>query len=279
MRRMADTFSRKGLSKSRRLSPVDGHVTFGLIQYPITPNVDQTRHRVFDLLEKIRRQKPDYVVLPEMWLGGPKTRRDRGAWAALYRRAVAQLRDWCFRHRIGVFCSAVEQEKKKFFNTAFSIDQYGRIAGRQRKIHLFRLEGETKLYRRGGKTNLFRTPQGKIGCLVCYDIRFPEVARALAVRGMTILVVCAQWPSSRRDHWLTLLKARAIENQCFVVAVNRLGRKGRLTYGGDSVVFDPWGKELRHLSRRVTTGTVRLDLGFLKKVRKRYPFLAESKYK
>src|SRR3990167_3692806 len=111
---MGERFSQKGLSMSRRLS-------LGLVQVRITADVTATKKRVFELLEKIRRKKPSAVVLPEMWLGGPKSRRDRRRWARLYRNATAGLSHWCAENRIGAFFSAVEEEGGRFFNTAFFV--------------------------------------------------------------------------------------------------------------------------------------------------------------
>lgn len=252
-------------------------INFGLVQYPITANPHQNRACVFALLGKILQFKPHYVVLPEMWLGAPTRANQRDKWAKEYKNGLEEITAWCKRTKTGVIFSQLEKKGAKYFNTATFIERDGRIKGRFRKIHLFSLAGEAKIYSAGSRVVSFESLFGRVGCIVCYDIRFPELVRMLAGQGIKVLVVCAQWPADRAKHWLSLLQARAIENQFFVVAVNRLGRKGKMTYKGDSVVFDPWGNKLLHLSGRRKTGVAEVDISRVEKIRNKYPFFRERK--
>ncbi|MBI4410916.1 MAG: hypothetical protein HY541_00330 [Deltaproteobacteria bacterium] len=248
----------------------------GLIQYAITQNPSTNLARVAHLLDRAAKRRPDYLILPEMWLGGPRTKSERPAWNVFYAGALKNLRTWCRKKGIGCFFSQVEEGKKGiFYNTAYFIEKNGRIGGRYRKIHLFSLDGESRMVRAGRGAKPFKSGNRKIGCVICYDIRFPELPRLLARLGASILIVCAQWPEVRIEHWMTLLKARAIENQFFVAATNRLGVKGKNSYGGHSVVFDPWGKCLLHLPRTKEVGFVDIDLAKVNRIRKTYPFFSD----
>ena len=124
----------------------------------------------------------------------------------------------------------------------------GRLRARYDKIHLFRPAHDPRYFQPGRRLCLFPLPDSvprlTVGVMICFDLRFPELARSLAAQGARILVVPARWPAVRDDAWRTLLKARAIENQCFVVGCNAPGREG-----GRSYVFDPFGGEV-FVSRR-----------------------------
>ncbi len=254
-------------------------VLFGLLQYPIDRNPGKTFPLVLSLLEKAKRKKPQYIVLPEMWLGGPQKRSTRQEWSVFYNQVLVDLQRWCRSNKIGCFFSQLEKSGNRYFNTAYLIERNGRIRGTYRKIHLFSLGGETKIFSAGHVIKPFQTWFGPVACIICYDIRFPELIRKLPLKKIKCLIVCAQWPAARRDHWLTLLKARAIENQCYVVGVNRLGKKEALHYVGDSVAFDPWGKIFLRLPPHRMIGFIKIDLSKIESIRQQYPFLKDKNIK
>jgi predicted amidohydrolase len=108
------------------------------------------------------------------------------------------------------------------------------------KIHPFSFGDETKFYESGNEIKLFNAFGFTITPFICYDLRFPEIFQ-VASRTATLITVAANWPCERRDHWITLLKARAIENQCYIAGVNRVGEGNGLNYSGDSMIIDPLG--------------------------------------
>ena len=112
------------------------------------------------------------------------------------------------------------------------------------KTHLFRLMNEHKYFTPGNTCDVFQTSFGRIGLVICYDIRFPELARGAALKGARILFVPAEWPYPRVSHWEFLLKARAIENQMFVVASNRVGSDKKNIFFEHSMVLDPAGETI-----------------------------------
>ena len=139
--------------------------------------------------------------------------------------------------------SMPEPHGDKVFNTAYVVDN-GRWPGIYRKLHLFSLLGEDKAFDSGDSWLLAETSIGKIGVIICYDLRFPELSRRLALEGAQVICVPAQWPKPRQEHWRTLLRARAIENQLFVVASNACGLIGKLDFFGMSMIIDPKGEVL-----------------------------------
>lgn len=114
------------------------------------------------------------------------------------------------------------------------------------KIHPFSFGEETKFYESGTKISLFKAFDFNIAPFICYDLRFPEIFQ-IASKKATLITVAANWPMERREHWITLLKARAIENQCYIAGVNRVGEGNALNYSGDSMIIDPLGNIISSL--------------------------------
>lgn len=249
-----------------------------LLQYPLARDGEINWKRVSNLLEKTSLQKPDLIILPEMGLGGPITPDERQKWALFYQKKLVQLQIWCKAKKIGCIFTQLEASRGRVYNTACCIDKQGKVKARYRKIHLFSLGGETQIYHHGKSSCVFNFEGFKLGLVVCYDIRFPELIRHLASQGVDLLIVSAQWPRIRSLHWDTLLKARAIENQFFVAAVNRLGQKGTLRFAGGSQVIGPWGDTWLHLGSGKSNGTSIISRKELENVRTNYPFLKERRW-
>ncbi|MBZ9636940.1 nitrilase-related carbon-nitrogen hydrolase [Clostridium sp. FP1] len=114
------------------------------------------------------------------------------------------------------------------------------------KIHPFSFGGEPEFYQSGNQIEFFNAFDFTIAPFICYDLRFPEVFQ-IASKPATLITVAANWPLGRREHWITLLKARAIENQCYIAGVNRVGKGNGLTYSGDSMIIDPLGNIISSL--------------------------------
>lgn len=127
-------------------------------------------------------------------------------------------------------------------NQAVVCDVRGRVLTRYAKLHPFSVVGEERQIQPGRDIALFEWGGFMVAPFICYDLRFPEVFRQAAARGATLFVVLANWPTSRVGHWVTLLAARAIENQAYVVGVNRCGADPHVAYPGRSLVIDPRGE-------------------------------------
>lgn len=215
-------------------------------------------------------KKGSLVVLPELWAGGFDYAQCRqlaaktpGLLQAL--GALAAEHDLVFA---GTLLELPDRDEKPW-NTLFIVDDTG-VIGRYRKQHLFGLWREDQFFSAGDRAEIVPTPQGDIGPLVCYDLRFPELARKHAFQGAQLLVVSAQWPMSRLDHWHILLRARAIENQSFVVGVNSCGCDGEIDFGGHSMVVAPDGKVLAEAGNAEGAVSCALALDAVQAARSRF---------
>lgn len=190
----------------------------------------------------------DLVVLPELWVTGffdfdayPKAAEPLdGPIAAALADAARTAGTWL--HGGSIIEAGPDGS---LYNTALLFDPGGRLAHIQRKVHVFGYRSrEAELLRGADTLAPVDTPFGTVGMTTCYDLRFPEVYRVLVDGGATLLVVAAAWPAARLDHWRLLARARAVENQCFLLGCNAAGRQGRAVLAGHSVVVDPWGVPL-----------------------------------
>jgi predicted amidohydrolase len=162
-------------------------------------------------------------------------------------------------------------------NMAVVYDRGGKAIARYSKIHPFSYMGEDRFFIAGERPVLFEINGIPSSVFICYDLRFPEVFRKVA-DSVHLIFVIANWPSSRVDHWKTLLRARAIENQCFVTGVNRIGRDGNaIDYPGCSSIYDPSGTELLSGNSREEFLVAEIDPSEVERVRREFPFLKDRK--
>jgi len=138
--------------------------------------------------------------------------------------------------------SAVTNRGGRIYNTAYVFDRDGACIASYDKTHLFTPMGEHDYFTPGKQLCTFTLDGVKCGLIICYDLRFPELTRTLALQDIELLFVPAEWPGVRRAHWQTLNRARAIENQIFLACCNGCGTAGETVYGGSSAIYDPWGE-------------------------------------
>lgn len=252
------------------------NLKIGFVQYAIRDFcVEQNSQTLIRQITKLIPQNPDLIVLPEIFLGGPKEKKDYPQYSSDYQSFLSTLKKIASQSDVHFYGSFIEKEKQDHYNTAAFIQPSPHKNLYYRKIHLFRYEGEHKTYSPGNTTPVWKSPWGCIAPLICYDIRFPESLRKQVVNGAKIALVTAQWPDSRIAHWLTLLRARAIENQIYVIACNRTGSKKHLRYNGHSCVISPWGDYLLNLNAQQITGVCEIDLNLVDKTRREFPFLKD----
>jgi len=162
-------------------------------------------------------------------------------------------------------------------NEAIAYHPEGIEIARYCKMHPFTLGGESKCYAAGTCPVVFDCREFRVAPFICYDLRFPEVFRKATRLGAELFVVIANWPTARIHHWTALLKARAIENQAFVVGVNRCGTDPTLTYTGGSIVVDPHGTVIADAGTEEGITVAKLDKKLLQTYRAEYPFLADMR--
>jgi omega-amidase len=161
-------------------------------------------------------------------------------------------------------------------NVAALFDPMGRLAATYVKQRVFTFAGEHESYVPGDAPVVVDIEGVRLSPFICFDLRFPELFRAVAAQ-VDAIVVIANWPAERRAHWDVLVRARAIENQCFLIAVNRTGDGGGVHYDGGSVAYGPWGEPLPGVSRTQDgPAIVSIDVERVQEIRARYPFLDDA---
>jgi omega-amidase len=166
--------------------------------------------------------------------------------------------------------SIIFNDKGKFFNRLVWAKPDGDLLTYDKK-HLFRMAGEEKIYSPGNKNITVELNGWKIRPFICYDLRFPAWTRNMKNQYDTAIFI-ANWPERRAEHWKVLLQARAVENQCYVIGVNRVGTDGNgLTYSGDSSIIDPWGDVIFQKNCRPCIYTAQLSYDLLKRCREDFP--------
>jgi len=179
-------------------------------------------------------------------------------------------------NQIQVVGSFYEKSRKKdrVYDTSFLISKSGKVLSTYRKIHLYDALGfkeSNKMVSGSRITKPVKTSIGKIGMMICYDLRFPEMARSLATAGAEVLVAPSAWVKGnmKEEHWITINKTRAIENGCYVIAPDQVGN----IYCGRSLVVDPYGKILLDMKKKQGIGFVNINLNKVKQTRKILPLL------
>ena len=211
-----------------------------------------------------------FVVLPEMWsCGFPYSRLREMAEATP--SILDALREWAVRFRMVLVGSLPEAAGDSIFNTSYVVDADGAVVGAYRKMHLFSPHGEELHFKRGERPVVCCTAVGRVGVMICYALRFPELARRLALDGAEILCVSALWPAARVDHWSLLLRGRAVENQLFVVGCNGCGDLGKMTMGGASAVIAPTGEVIAEAGAGESRLTATLRMADMEDFRRRIP--------
>ncbi len=162
-------------------------------------------------------------------------------------------------------------------NEAVIVNPHGTETLRYAKIHPFSFGKEGEFYSGGNAIKTFKWQGFVVAPFICYDLRFPEVFRLAVQRGAQLFPVIANWPAAREEHWITLLKARAIENQAYVVGVNRCGADLKLEYSGRSIVLDPRGEVLADAGNEQCVISADVNVEVVKKWRAEFPALHDMR--
>ena len=176
-----------------------------------------------------------------------------------------------------IIAGIIEHRSGKYFNTLIHIEKNKKLKNHYHKIHPFSFSDEDKYFNAGDKPIVTEINGWKTGLSICYDLRFPELYRIYAKENVHLNLVIANWPDTRIEHWSTLLKARAIENQCFVAGVNRVGKDPKLNYVGFSSVYDPMGKEIVAVENEERIIFAEIEKTEVEDVRSKLPFLDDIK--
>ena len=233
------------------------------------------------LEEKINSLKgsTELVILPEMFSTGFSMNPERLA-ETMDGLSVAWMKRLSLENKLILTGSLIIKEDTKYYNRLIWMMPNGSF-GTYDKRHLFAYSGEDKHYTPGNKRLITSVKGFKINVQVCYDLRFPVWARQTILEEThaeyDVLLFVANWPERRSHAWKTLLCARAIENQCYVIGVNRVGVDGNeIKYSGNSLVIDPLGEVLYHMADEEDIFTITLQKEKLDEMRKKFPFLGDA---
>ena len=223
---------------------------------------DENFARAEQMIKTAAEDHPDVMVLPETWNTGffpsenlADVSDDNG------QRVCRQIGALAREFKVNIVAGSVSNRRGgQIFNTAYVFDRAGDAIASYDKTHLFSPMGEDKYYAQGDHLCRFELDGVPCALIICYDVRFPELTRKLAVSGTDVLFMVSQWPDVRADHLRTLLRARAIENQMFVCGCNSCGHFDDTKYGGGSVLIDPWGKVLAEAGKDEQIISYDLDL-------------------
>ncbi len=252
--------------------------------------VEETQEKVSRLLDVAGERGSDLVVLPEVWTGLSYSESD------LYRETAETipgpstdlLAEKAKAYGMHVVGSIYERGNDAYYNAAPLIDPQGDIVGKYLKTHLFDAPDRTDIrkgiresdkVRAGDELPVFDTKIGKIGVSVCSDLRFPEVYRVLSLKGAQVIVCASAFLSPRFDHWEFFMRARAAENQAFVVASGQYGvePKSGIGFVGRSMIVDPWGVVIATAPDTECCITSTIDLDFIDEIRGRYPLMDQRR--
>ncbi|WP_137936794.1 amidohydrolase [Chitinivorax sp. B] len=234
--------------------------------------IDDNLGRMSEQLHAV--QGSQLIVLPEMFTTG-FSMRPTGIAETMDGKAVAWLRETAQAKQADVVGSVAIEEDGRYFNRLIWAKPDGSLRTYDKK-HLFSFAGEHDHYTPGSEPLIVELNGWRIATFICYDLRFPVWSRNLQAKYDLALYI-ASWPERRARHWQALLPARAIENQSYVVGVNRVGTDGNgIRYSGDSMVIDPLGEVLFHERNQERIHTETLSRALLDEVRTQFPFLKDA---
>jgi predicted amidohydrolase len=245
-----------------------------LVQYsPVWENKETNKEKLIKLLSGNLIEE-SVLILPEMTLTGFTMNSSTFA-EDLKGESFQFYSKIALENNVHVLGGLIEKENVAYYNTLVHINPLGELLASYRKIHPFSYSSENKFYTAGIKTVITEINGWKTGLSICYDLRFPELFRQYAKKRVELIIVIANWPNTRIGQWKTLLSARAIENQCYVAAVNRVGNHLKLHYNGYSSVHDPMGNEIASLPDLERVISVDISKENVIQVRSKFPFLED----
>ncbi|WP_078429841.1 carbon-nitrogen family hydrolase [Alkalihalobacterium alkalinitrilicum] len=239
-----------------------------------TETKQQRMDRVLSMIDELRDY--DLITLPEVWATGyftfDKYKEEAeelgGSFIQTFSEKAKELNVLLFAG------SFIEKKEDRYYNTSILFGNDGSILATYRKVHLFRYGSkEGEILTRGEEPVVVETEFGKVGLTTCYDLRFPELYRKQVEMGAEILLVTSAWPHQRLAHWNLFNQVRALENQCFLISCNCVGKTKGVELAGNSKVVDPWGVVLASASTKEAILTAEIDTSVITQVRDDFPQL------
>ena len=255
----------------------------GLIQMKVHNDKEENLLRAANLIKKISSEKPDIVILPEMFScpyitsNFPIYAEEEGDYSYNFLSNIAK------ENNIYLVAGSIpEIDNNKIYNTSYVFNRYGEKIGKHRKVHLFDIDikgkqtfKESDTLNAGDEVTVFDTEFGKIGLCICYDFRFPELARLMVNKGAKAIIVPASFNMTTGPaHWHIMFKSRAIDNQVYTIGCSpaRDYNSSYISYG-HSLIVSPFGEILYELDDKEDMMTYTIDLDYVDKVREELPLL------
>lgn len=257
--------------------------TAAVIQYDSSNNKSDNLKEFSSLIDTAAGKGAKLVAMSEYFnLIGDNTG-DGGAEEKIPGYTIDIIRKKAIEHNIWIQCGSIAEENPggKPFNTAVLINGSGEIVCKYSKLHMFDVElsngisaKESDTKQAGSKIVTADTEIGHFGFSICYDMRFPELYRIMTLKGAQVIFVPANFTMmTGKDHWEPLLRARAIENGCYIIAPAQIGKKTRFEAYGKSMIIDPWGNVIARASDKNCVITAEIDYDYLRSVRSQIPSL------
>ena len=250
-----------------------------LLQFDIAfGSPEKNFKKVEQLISEATVNEPDIIVLPELWSTGYDLSRLDEIGDTDAEKSITFLSTLAKKYAVNIVGGSIAKRNgNKVTNTMLVFDRDGKLVHEYSKAHLFRLMNEEKYLVSGNNKSHFTLEELPCAGFICYDIRFPEWLRLHAVEGAQVLFVPAEWPKQRTDHWRALLISRAIENQCYVVACNRVGSDPENAFGGHSLIIDPWGTVISESGQEETILIGSIDEDEIASIRSRIPIFEDRR--
>ncbi|MEO0151483.1 MAG: carbon-nitrogen family hydrolase [candidate division WOR-3 bacterium] len=244
-----------------------------LIQSDPKRNKFENYKQVEEIINSIN-VKLDFIALPELWTTGYKLKPYEEQSESENSQILKNLSKLAKEKSCYILAGSIfYKENDNYYNRSFLFDRNGNIVGYYSKMKLFKGLNEHLIFKAGDKLGIFDTEFGRIGVMICYDLRFPEIARKLTFDGVKIIFVPSQWPISRIEHFKVLLRARAIENQLFVIGINRYGLENENFFGGNSLVISPKGEIILDMGIGEKFSVIDIDINEVDEYRRSFPVL------
>jgi omega-amidase len=253
-------------------------ISISLAQFQIIlGNVQANLDTATEYIHRASMNGSQVILLPELWSSGYDLE-NSSLYCEKNLGLLDELSNTALKYKIQIGGSLLQKQGTRIYNTFYFIDCDGSVIPVYQKIHLFPLMMENRWLSSGNCLGYLEKNGAKIGTAVCYDLRFPELFRSYVLNGVPLVLLSAEWPLSRILHWTTLLKARAIENQVYIAAVNSVLKTGDEVFGGNSMIIDPLGEIIAQgdaESQALITGA--LDLEKVVDLRNNFPVLKDRR--
>jgi predicted amidohydrolase len=259
-----------------------------ICQLKISDAKEENLSKAEKMIRKAAKKNIDIAILPEIFNGPYNTSFFR-QYSETYPSSTTDLLS-SLSKELGIYIiggSICEKEGDHYYNTSYSFDRYGNLIGKHRKIHLFDIDIKDKISFKesdilscGSNSTVFNTEFCKIGVLICYDMRFPELAKKMVKEGAKIIISPASFNMTTGPaHWELLTRTRAIDNQVYFLAASpaRDIKSSYISFG-HSIIVDPWGEIIAEADEKECILFGNLDLDFIEKIRQELPLLKHARY-